>query len=772
MRIRSVGSALAIAAILVTALAVFGIVMYVTTSTYHLVLEKERQALNQSAKAAASSLGLYARTAASLIRSIAGEDSIARALQGSPEAAQARLAAVLKANPDLWSLIVLDDKGLICAGINAEGGSLIGQSRSDRDYFKAIMAGQNEYMGKNILTAKSGGANMFIYLAVTAIRDANNRIIGAVGVFPRWERFTDQFIDPLTFGHRGYAFALDSTGHLVAHGADKSLMLKDVSGEVFARRALAEKNGEFEYTWDGELKHLSFVTDPESGFVVCTGAYVSELTASAAEQRNMLLLIGVLSVLVLGGGLTLLMRRFVAVPIQAIERFTSAVANGKYTAVLEGRFRFELAGLAADIQRMVEELKKRLSFAQGVLQGFVLPCAVLDANNRTTFVNTHMLKALEKPGTPDDYLGQTSGQLIWGDPSRETLSERALREGRMLQTEAEYPTSQGTKVFDVTSTPILDLDGKVMGTLAVWFELTEIRRQQEAIRVQHERMAQAAAAANAVSDQVASASEELAAQIEQSSRGAEEQRNRVSETATAMEQMNAASMEVARSASAAVELARQAKTRAGEGAETVRKVVDTINAVQHQAEGLKSDMTDLGRQAQDIGQILNVIADIADQTNLLALNAAIEAARAGDAGRGFAVVADEVRKLAEKTMAATNEVGRHIKAVQESARKNIQGTEATVEAIVRSTQLAGASGAALGEIVGFVDRTEGQVQGIAAASEEQSAASEEVNRNTEQINRIAGETASAMQQSGEATAELARLAANLKGIISDMNAGK
>ena len=112
---------------------------------------------------------------------------------------------------------------------------------------------------------------------------------------------------------------------------------------------------------------------------------------------------------------------------------------------------------------------------------------------------------------------------------------------------------------------------------------------------------------------------------------------------------------------------------------------------------------ELGKQAQGIGQILNVISDIADQTNLLALNAAIEAARAGEAGRGFAVVADEVRKLAEKTMTATGEVGEAIRNIQVGTQKNMSNVEQSVQAVVSATALADKSGNALVDIVNLVE---------------------------------------------------------------------
>ncbi|WP_174409416.1 methyl-accepting chemotaxis protein [Desulfovibrio psychrotolerans] len=300
-------------------------------------------------------------------------------------------------------------------------------------------------------------------------------------------------------------------------------------------------------------------------------------------------------------------------------------------------------------------------------------------------------------------------------------------------------------------------------------EANEAKNRAE--RAKAEGMMQAAAQLEGVVEIISTASEELSAQIEQSSRGTEVQSQRLGETATAMEQMNATVLEVARNASEASEATGVARSKAAEGATVVSQAVQSITEVQQASVVMKNDMGTLGKQAEGIGQIMNVISDIADQTNLLALNAAIEAARAGDAGRGFAVVADEVRKLAEKTMTATKEVGQAVGDIQQGTRKNLDNVENSVSAIGRATELAEKSGLALQEIVTLVDRAADQVRGIATASEQQSSASEQINRSVEEIDQISQETASAMNQSAQAISELAEQAIRLRRLIEDMKKG-
>ena len=295
--------------------------------------------------------------------------------------------------------------------------------------------------------------------------------------------------------------------------------------------------------------------------------------------------------------------------------------------------------------------------------------------------------------------------------------------------------------------------------------------RQKAESAKAEGMLQAAHQLEGVVEIVSSASEQLSAQIEQSSRGADEQSGRVREKATAMEEMNATVLEVARNAQQAADVSHQARQQALEGSKIVTDAVKSIEAVHAQSIAIKEDMDVLGKQAEGIGQIMGVIADIADQTNLLALNAAIEAARAGDAGRGFAVVADEVRKLAEKTMIATQEVGQAITGIQEGTRKNIRNVEQSGVSIEEAAKLSAQSGESLKQILEFVHMVNDQVQSIATASEQQSAASEEINHSVEQVATISVETAQAMEQASSAVAELAQQSQALQRLIVEMKNG-
>jgi len=766
---KSISSVLIASVSLAVVLAVAVIVIYVSRSSYNLALDMEQQSMQQFSTASQSALDAYMGNTKMLVETLATQKAITEAFEGDPKRAKERLHDYIKTNKDYWAIFLFDAKGVIMAGYNAAGADLTGQSRADRDYVKAVLGGQDLFIAKEVIKAKSGEGDIFIFSLAKAIKDPSGKVVGGVGAFPKWETFTKNFVDPPRFGARGYGFMLDAKGRIIAHAVDKTLMLKDLSEHEFIRKALEVKNGKMFYDWKGEQKFLTVSTDPDTGWAICMSAYVSELTATATMQRNILLGIGLAVVLVLVGLITFIINRLVVRPINEIVSFTERIAHGDFKATLGTGFKYELLLLADNIRSMVAEIKNKLGFSQGVLMGIPTPCGIVGPDFKMLWANQQICDLLEKPKPPAEHIGQKSGEFFWNDANRETMSDKAIRQNAAQRGKTEWTGKGGKQVHvDVSTTPFYDLDGAPLGAISFWMDITEIMENQKRIEQQNEKIARAAEAATAISDQVASASEELSAQIEQSSRGTEEQRSRTGEAATAMEEMNATVMEVAKSASGAAEMAEQAKKKAQEGAHLVDEVVANINQINTRAEALKVDMGELGKQAEGIGAIMNVISDIADQTNLLALNAAIEAARAGDAGRGFAVVADEVRKLAEKTMTATNEVGAYIKAVQDSAKKNIEGTEATTKAIVASTATAGKSGEALREIVGMVDRTADQVRSIATASEEQSAASEEISHTTEDINRIAAETAQAMNESAAAVSDLSRLAQELKRIINNM----
>ena len=360
--------------------------------------------------------------------------------------------------------------------------------------------------------------------------------------------------------------------------------------------------------------------------------------------------------------------------------------------------------------------------------------------------------------------GKTAGENCrgaFGDKSCNSdkcFGRCSMDESKSIEGEVSFRPGGVRRDLSVTGVPLQDMSRKVVGSMEILSDITEIRTQQDT-------MLQVAQQAAEISDRVAAAAEELSAQVEQVSRGAEMQRERVEATASAMTQMNSTVLEVARSAGQASEQSEETRRNAQSGSGLVNQVVQAINDVNKIAAKLQENMNELGSQAESIGGVMNVISDIADQTNLLALNAAIEAARAGEAGRGFAVVADEVRKLAEKTMDATKEVGDNITAIQASAKHNIGEVSVAAENVTRATALANSSGESLGGIVSLATATSGVVAAIATAAEEQSATSEEITRAIDEISRVTAESAEGMVQASSAIQDLSITAQELRKVM-------
>ncbi|EKV27726.1 Methyl-accepting chemotaxis protein [Caenispirillum salinarum AK4] len=271
-------------------------------------------------------------------------------------------------------------------------------------------------------------------------------------------------------------------------------------------------------------------------------------------------------------------------------------------------------------------------------------------------------------------------------------------------------------------------------------ELKE-QKAEEAQRAQMNRMADDfEATVKEIVQAVTAASSQMRSSAQSMSAVSEEASTQASTVAAASEQ---ASANVQTVASASDELS----SSISEISRQVGQAASIANEVTEQAERNREIMRDLDAAAQRIGDVIDLITDIASQTNLLALNATIEAARAGEAGKGFAVVANEVKSLANQTARATEDIGKQIGGVQNSVTTAAGAIDSISETIKELKEIS---------------------SNIASAVEQQGAATHEIARNVEQAavgtqevtSNISG-VSTAARDAGNAASEVLTAAGSL-----------
>ncbi|MBC8413320.1 MAG: methyl-accepting chemotaxis protein [Nitrospira sp.] len=258
----------------------------------------------------------------------------------------------------------------------------------------------------------------------------------------------------------------------------------------------------------------------------------------------------------------------------------------------------------------------------------------------------------------------------------------------------------------------------------------------------------------------------LLASTSKISEGIEDQTQQVERTAAAATELSQTILEVARNAGDAANTVSASVNIANDGKSVVEKTVQSMMNIAKKVQESSDTIGSLGESSKQIGDIINVINDIAGQTNLLALNAAIEAARAGEQGRGFAVVADEVRKLAESTGKATDQITNMIKKIQTESVESVRVMEDSKKEAEGGVDLVGKANESLTEIVEAAGISLQTVQAIATASTEQSAAIDEVSANIEHISEVFGTSRDSIVNINDLTYKLAEIADELMSLIS------
>lgn len=262
------------------------------------------------------------------------------------------------------------------------------------------------------------------------------------------------------------------------------------------------------------------------------------------------------------------------------------------------------------------------------------------------------------------------------------------------------------------------------------------------------------------------ASEVLTATTRAQTHMLEVQAKGISQTEATVRELEQSSSVAASRATAVLEVARRAAESSEEGRSSASEGAEGLKTIRASVDAIVGQSTRLLEHAQQVGDIVNTVRDLASQSHVLSLNASIEAARAGEAGRGFAVVASEVRSLAEQSGQGTVRIGRIVGDILQAIRSTLSISEEGTRGMEGSLSRIQASSESLREIGGIVGKTGEAAKEIATVIQSQSADISRIAAAMRDLNSGMEETLGRIQALERATGELQTASGRMESLVS------
>ncbi len=455
----------------------------------------------------------------------------------------------------------------------------------------------------------------------------------------------------------------------------------------------------------------------KAGFMIALDRSAIQAANSSLRQTLMMSTIGVMVAAVLLG---MIISRGIAMPLNSMVANLREIAEGEadLTKTLDVSTRDEIGSLADSFNHFVKRLRgiieKTRSTAGSLFEG------TQTIRNRFGEMNNaanQQTKALEQAHQSVTEIGQSAGEVADNVSTLVASVQQSSAATHELESTTFVIAEQMENLFGIIS----DLSSSI--------------------------------------HQLSSSNEQIDGNIIELSHNARK-------TSLAAEELEQATITIKESAEQTSQLAQQATNESLEGKAAVQDTILGISELQLMLEQAHLAIKDLGKRSDAIGNIVNVIADVADQTNLLALNAAIIAAQAGEHGQGFAVVAEEIRDLAERTSVSTKEISEIVENLQQGTQTAVATFEAGSLRAQQEVARSHAAGEALKKLhESSISSTE-QITGIARQTQKQSEENRKITQAVLDFSSMLEQIASSIGQQTASTRNLSNAAESMKNIAA------